>query len=103
MLDHEPTLRTLERLRFVELHPGRVRGFARLSTGTDHDSVPGAFGTVAGAFAQRVRSRSHLFADRFLSTALGRDVPQSVERPSAFAGPDRELSIPDHGRFAVRQ
>jgi len=26
-----------------------------------------------------------------------------VERPSAFAGPDREFSIQDRGRFVVRQ
>jgi hypothetical protein len=85
------------------LHPARVRRFARLSTGTDHDSVPGAFGTVAGAFAQRVRFRSHLSGDRSPSIVLGHDAAQSVERPSAFAGPDREFSIPDRGRFVVRQ
>jgi len=101
--DHGPNLKARGRSRFFELHPARVRGFARLSTGTDHESVPGAFGTVAGAFAQRVCSCSHLFADRFPSTALGRDVPQSVERPSAFAGLDRELSIQGHGRFVVHR
>jgi len=47
--DHGPNLKARGRSRFFELHPARVRGFARLSTGTDHESVPGAFGTVAGA------------------------------------------------------
>jgi len=65
--DHGLNLKARGRSRFFELHPGRVRDFARLSTGTDHESVHAAFGIAAGAFVQRVRSRSHLSA-----TDLGR-------------------------------
>jgi len=50
-----------------------------------------------------VSGSSHLSRDRSPSTVLGHDMPQSVERMSAFAGPVREFSIQDRSRFVVRQ
>src|SRR6056297_2110698 len=74
--DHGPNLKARGRSRSFEPHPSRVRDFARLSTGTDHESVHAAFGIAAGAFVRRVRSRLHLSSDRSRSKALGHDVPQ---------------------------